>query len=87
VTRIRLNWVPGEIKVMEAVWKSPNDLLYDHCKMYAGEAEEWDLDEEATRWNHWHKIQDKDGESFWDDVLVFLHLGKLPAARLESDRI
>src|SRR5258705_3541702 len=35
----RLNQVPGEIKVMEAEWKSPDDLLYDHHKMYAGEAE------------------------------------------------
>ncbi len=48
--------------------------------MYAGEAEECDLVEEATRWNHQHKVQDKDGESFWDDILVFLHLGKLPVA-------
>ncbi len=30
VARIRLDQVPGEIKVMEAEWKSPNDLLYDY---------------------------------------------------------
>ncbi len=77
--------MPGEIKVMETRWKSPNDLLYDYHKMYAGEAEEWDLDKEAVRWNHQHKVQDKDGESFWDDILAFLHLGKLPVARLGSD--
>ncbi len=79
--------MPGEIKVLEADWTSPNELLYDYCKMCAGEAEEWDLEKEAVRWDHHHKVQDKDVESFWDDILVFLHLGKLPKTRLESDRI
>src|SRR5260370_1444936 len=82
---MRLNRVSGEIKVLEADCKLPKELLYDYCKMYAGEAEEWDLEEEAVRRDHHHKVQDKDGESFWDDILAFLHLGKLPEARLESD--
>ncbi len=55
--------------------------------MYAGEAEEWDQDEVEMRLNRHHWVQDKDGESFWDDILAFLHLGKLPKARVESNWI
>jgi len=87
VAQTRLNRVSGEIKVLEADWKLPKELLYNYRKMYAGEAKEWDLEEEAVRWDHRHKVQDKDGESFWDDILAFLHLGKLPETRLESDHI
>src|SRR5258708_11295174 len=87
VAQMRLNQVSGEIKVLEADWKLPKELLYNYRKMYAGEAEEWELEEEAVRWDHRHKVQDKDGESFWDDILAFLHLGKLPETRLESDHI
>jgi len=87
VAQTRLNRVSGEIKVLEADWKLPKELLYNYRKMYAGEAKEWDLEEEAVRWDHRHKVQDKDGESFWDDILAFLHLGKLPKTQLESDHI
>ncbi len=65
---------------METEWKSPVELRYDFRKMYAGEGEEFDLNEEDQKLNHPHWVQDRDEEGFWDDILVYLHLGKLPKA-------
>ncbi len=40
--------------------------------MYAGEGEEFDLNEEDQKLNHPHWVQDKDEEGFWDDILAYL---------------
>ena len=72
---------------METEWKSPAELQYDFRKMYAGEGEEFDLNEEDQKLNHPHWVRDKDEEEFWDDILAYLHLGKLPKARMKSDWI
>ncbi len=85
--RTRLNHVPGEVKVMETEWKLPMELQYDFRKMYVGEGKEFDLNKEDQKLNHPHRVQDKDEEGFWDDILAYLHLGKLPKAQTESDWI
>src|SRR5258708_20708257 len=87
LARTRLNCVPGEVKVMETEWKLPAELQYDFRKMYAGEGKEFDLNEEDQKLNHPHQVRDKDEEGFWDGILVYLHLGKLPKVQLSSDQI
>ncbi len=48
--------------------------------MYVGEGKEFDLNKEDQKFNHPHQVRDKDEEGFWDDILAYLHLGKLPKA-------
>ena len=73
LSQTRLNRVPGEVKALECRWTSPGTLLYDCRRVYAGEAEEIDLEEEVQRMNHCHRVQDKDGEGYWDEILAYLH--------------
>jgi len=41
---------------METEWKSPAELRYDFQKMYVGQGEEFDLNEEDQKLNHPHRI-------------------------------
>src|SRR5258708_34017531 len=55
--------------------------------MYGGIGEEIGAEEEAGRLVHQHRISDRDGEEFWDGVLAYLHLGRLPESQDEAERI
>ena len=49
---------------METEWKSPAELRYDFQKMYVGQGEEFDLNEEDQKLNHPHQVQDKMRKGF-----------------------
>src|SRR5260221_3488579 len=51
--------------------------------MYASEGEELEIDELSEKLTHQHCIQDKDDEEYWDEILVYLHLGQLPESQSE----
>ena len=87
MSQTKLEWVPGEIKALECHWSAPESLLYDHCRMYAGVGEEINLDEEDARLNHQHCVYDQDGDEFWDGILAYLHMGRLPASKAEEERV
>ena len=53
--------------------------------MYASKAEEIDLEEESQRMDHRHRVQDKDSEDYWNEILAYLHLGKLPESSVEAE--
>ncbi len=54
LTKTLMHWIPGEVKVLEAFWDSPESLLYDHHLMYTGEVQETDQLEVEEKLNHTH---------------------------------
>ena len=87
LSQTRLNQVPGEAKALECQWTSPQMLLYDCCWVYAGEAEEIDVEEESQKMDHCHLVQDKDSEDYWNKILAYLHLGKLPELPTKAEQV
>src|SRR5258708_15031565 len=83
----KLERLPGEVKVLECCWSTVELLLYDYHRMYTGIGEEVGPEEEAGRLAHQHRVSDRDGEEFWDGVLAYLHLGRLPKSQDEAERI
>ncbi len=72
---------------MECRWLSPETLLHDcHC-MYVGEGEERDYEEEGDKLEHQHHVKDRDGDEFWNEILVYLHLVHLPSDPAEAEQI
>ena len=55
--------------------------------MYAGEGVEVEVEEEFERIAHPHHVQDKDSEEFWDEILMYLHLGCLPESQSDAERV
>ncbi len=51
--------------------------------MYTSEGEEIDINEVPAKLTHQHRIQDKDDEEYWDEILAYLHLGRLPDSKSE----
>ena len=83
----KLKCLLGEVKALECQWAHPEVLMYDHRRMYAGIGEEIDLEEESEKLTHEHRIPDKDGEEYWDEILVFLHLKRLPSSPSEALKV
>ena len=55
--------------------------------MYASEGKEIDIDEVSAKLTHQHHIQDKDDEEYWDEILAYLHLGRLPDSKSEAFKV
>ena len=55
--------------------------------MYAGVGEEIDLDTEYEKLMHQHRVQDTDSEEYWDEILAYLHLKRLPNSQIEAERL
>ena len=83
----KLERCPGEVKALECHWASPNGLLYDHYWMYMGEVEEIEKEEESKSLYHHHRVQDRDREEYWNEILAYLHLNRLPVSQTEADKI
>src|SRR5258708_25729672 len=83
----KLDHLPGEVRVLECRWAHPEALLYDHRQMYAGVGEEINLEEESEKLMHQHRIPDKDGEEYWDEILAYLHLKWLPSSPSEALKV
>ena len=62
-------------------------LLHNFHWMYAGEGEEVEIEEESERITHQHRIQDKDGEEYWNEMLAYLHLGWLPDSQSDAEKL
>ena len=74
----RMNRRFGEARVLETRWLAPRDLRYEKGICYVGEGEEAverDLEEPKE---HQHRVEDRDDERFWDELLAYLHLKRLP---------
>ena len=63
---------------MEVDWNSPKNLLFEHFMMYVGEGVEMTIDTEEKRLFHDHRTYEFDGRGFWDEILAYLYLGRLP---------
>ena len=87
LARTMLDRVPGEVKAIETYWSAPEALRYDHRYMYAGEGEELDIEEEMGKLDHPHRVKDIDNEAFWDDILKYLHLNRLPEGGVEASKV
>ncbi len=87
LSQTKLERRAGEVKALECRWSSPASLLHDYWRMYAGLGEEIDLEEEHERLHHQHRVHDMDGEAYWDEILVYLHLGQLPNTKFEAEKI
>ncbi len=83
----KLERVPGEVRALECRWTSPGMLLHDFHQMYAGEGKEVDIEEESERITHQHRIQDKDREEYWNEMLAYLHLGWLPDSQSDAEKL
>ena len=46
-----------------------------------------DLEELSERLMHQHRVQDQDGEGFWDEILAYLHLEQLPKSQFKAKKI
>ena len=82
-----MDQVPGEIKVLEADWDSPESFLFNHHLMYAGEAQESDQSEVEGKLNHTHQVQDSDDPEFWNNILKYLNWKRLLKNQDEANRI
>ncbi len=87
LSQAKLERAWGEVKVLECCWAFPGTLLHDHRRMYAGVGEEKNLEEESDRLNHQHRIYDRDREEYWDGILAYLHMKRLPASRPDAEKI
>src|SRR5258708_2179666 len=87
LSQSKLKRVPGEVKALECRWVSPESLLHDYRRMYAGVGEEIDLDTEYEKLMHQHHVQDTDSKEYWDEILVYLHLKQLPNSQIEAERL
>ena len=64
LAQTKLERASGEIRALECKWMVPESLRYDNRRVYAGEGRELDMDEEAEKLFHQHRVQDKDGDEF-----------------------
>ncbi len=55
--------------------------------MYTGEGEEIDIDKVSVKLTHQHCVQDKDDKEYWDEILAYLHLGRLPDSQSEALKV
>ena len=87
LAKSKLERSPGEVKALECRWFSPETLLHDCRRMYAGEGEERDYEEEGDKLEHQHRVKDRDGDEFWNEILAYLHLARLPSDPTEAEQI
>ena len=55
--------------------------------MYVGEGEERDYEEEGDKLEHQHRVKDRDGDEFWNEILAYLHLARLSSDPTEAEQI
>ena len=85
--RAKLDRLEGEARALEVTWGAPKNLLFEYRMMYVGEGEEMTTESEESKLFHLHRTYDYDGEEYWNEILAYLYLAKLPADARNATRV
>src|SRR5258708_36221852 len=83
----KLEHSPGEVRALECQWSSLESLVYDCYRMYVGVGEEMDLEKGSKKLHHCHRVEDMDGDEYWNPILAYLHLNRVPSSPIKAEKL